>query len=44
VILAWHGDPALDAITERWFAEAGRRGEIKVYQRKEPREAARAAP
>ena len=37
-ILAWHGDPALDAITERWFEEAGRRGEIRVFTRRKPRD------
>ena len=30
-ILTWQGDPALDAVTERWFEQTGERGEIRVF-------------
>jgi hypothetical protein len=43
-ILTWQGDPALDAVTERWFEQTGERGEIRVFTRKEPRDQGRAAP
>ena len=36
-VLAWHADPDLDAITERWFEEVENRGEIRVFARRASR-------
>ena len=35
-IVAWHRDPVLDAITERWFEAAAERGDIRVFMRRKP--------
>jgi hypothetical protein len=34
VVVVWKRDEQLDAITKRWFAPAGRRGDVEVYRQR----------
>jgi predicted small integral membrane protein len=36
-VVVWRDDPGLDAITERWFELVVRRGDVRVFRRREGR-------
>ena len=33
VVVVWKSDPALDAITARWFDRVERRGDVQIFRR-----------
>jgi hypothetical protein len=36
-LIVWRSEPGLDAITERWFEMVDRRGDVRVFRRREGR-------
>ena len=36
VVVVWKSDPALDAITRRWFDHAEQRGDVRIFRREPP--------
>jgi hypothetical protein len=36
-VIVWREDPTLDAITERWYELVDRRGDVRVFRRREGR-------
>ncbi len=36
-VVAWKSDPALDAITRRWYDLIAKRGDIRIYAPRDPR-------
>jgi hypothetical protein len=41
VVVVWKSDPALEAITTRWFDEVERRGDIHIFRRRSPQSLAK---